>query len=76
MSWEDVKKEMINDKGVAAAVVEKIGSYVVKFQQINASRASDLIRMLSSDDELMANESACFGVDAISVWRRTALWAM
>jgi histidyl-tRNA synthetase len=30
MSWEDVRKEMTEEKGLAPEVADKIGQYVVK----------------------------------------------
>ncbi|KAJ9625806.1 Cytoplasmic and mitochondrial histidine tRNA synthetase [Taxawa tesnikishii (nom. ined.)] len=54
--WEEVRREMTDDKGLDPAVADKIGTYVVHKGQ------EDLLRKLQSDEALMANESAKQGL--------------
>jgi histidyl-tRNA synthetase len=56
MPWEDVKKEMTEEKGLAVEVANKIGEYVVQKGQ------KDLLAKLMADEELMANESMKAGL--------------
>ena len=49
--WEEVKKEMTEEKGLAEDVADKIGQYVVQKGQ------NDLLEKLQADEILMANES-------------------
>ena len=43
MPWEDVRNEMINEKGLSAEIAEKIWSYV----QIHGRLSSNLVNLLS-----------------------------
>ena len=56
MSWEDVKKEMTDEKGLDVEVADKIGAYVIQKGQ------KDLLAKLMADEELMANESMKAGL--------------
>ncbi|EAQ93387.1 hypothetical protein CHGG_01622 [Chaetomium globosum CBS 148.51] len=51
MPWADVKKEMVDEKGLAPEVADKIGKYVVLKGQ------RDLIEKLKQDEDLAANPS-------------------
>lgn len=51
MPWADVRKEMVEEKGLAPEVADKIGKYVVLKGQ------RDLLKQLQKDEELAANES-------------------
>jgi histidyl-tRNA synthetase len=51
MPWADVRKEMVDEKGLAPEVADKIGKYVVLKGQ------RDLIEKLKQDEELAANPS-------------------
>lgn len=48
MPWADVRKEMIEDKGLAADTADKIGKYV------QLSGRKELLDMLSRDSSLTA----------------------
>lgn len=49
--WEEVRKEMTEEKGLAEEIADKIGQYVVQKGQ------KDLLEKLKADETLMANES-------------------
>ncbi|KAK1834835.1 putative mitochondrial histidyl-tRNA synthetase precursor [Podospora conica] len=51
MPWEDVRKEMVHDKGLDPVIADKIGKYVVLKGQ------RDLLEKLQADEELTQNES-------------------
>nr|CDP23296.1 Putative mitochondrial histidyl-tRNA synthetase precursor [Podospora anserina S mat+] len=51
MPWEDVRKEMVEEKGLAPEIADKIGKYVV----LKGKR--DLLEQLQKDEELAANPS-------------------
>ncbi|KAK4173583.1 putative mitochondrial histidyl-tRNA synthetase precursor [Triangularia setosa] len=51
MPWEDVRKEMVEEKGLAPEVADKIGKYVV----LKGKR--ELLEQLQKDEELAANAS-------------------
>lgn len=56
LPWEEVRKEMTEEKGLAEEVADKIGEYVVlKGQQ-------DLLSKLQSDEKLQANASMKAGM--------------
>jgi histidyl-tRNA synthetase len=55
--WEEVRREMTEDKGLDAEVADKIGEYVVK------KGGEDLLQQLQKDEKLSANESAKAGLD-------------
>lgn len=51
MPWADVKKEMVDEKGLAEEVADKIGEWVV------LKGGKDLLEKLQKDESLSANES-------------------
>ncbi|KAK0734117.1 hypothetical protein B0T26DRAFT_746069 [Lasiosphaeria miniovina] len=51
MPWEDVRKEMVDEKGLDSAVADKIGKWVVLKGQ------RDLLEKLKQDEDLSANPS-------------------
>ncbi|KAL2144169.1 hypothetical protein VTI28DRAFT_9544 [Corynascus sepedonium] len=51
MPWADVRKEMVDEKGLAPEVADKIGTYVV----LKGKR--DLLEKLKQDEDLAANPS-------------------
>jgi histidyl-tRNA synthetase len=56
LPWDEVRKEMTEEKGLAPEVADKIGEYVV----LKGSR--DLIEKLKADEHLMANASMKAGI--------------
>lgn len=61
MAWADVKKEMTEEKGLDAAVADKIGEYV------KHKGGPELLERLSADESLMANPSAKRGIEEMGV---------
>ncbi|KAG6114737.1 hypothetical protein E4U14_001297 [Claviceps sp. LM454 group G7] len=57
MSWEDVKKEMVEEKGLETEVADRIGEYVR-----NAGTISQTLALLNSKPELVANEQVKSGL--------------
>jgi histidyl-tRNA synthetase len=57
LPWEDVKKEMVHEKGLEAHVADRIGEYV------KLSGSEELCDKLLSDTKLSANESAKQGIE-------------
>ncbi|KAI5786396.1 hypothetical protein DFH27DRAFT_575364 [Peziza echinospora] len=51
LPWEDVRKEMTEEKGLDEAVADKIGEYVLK------KGKQELLEALMNDETLAANES-------------------
>lgn len=56
LPWEDVRKEMTEEKGLAEDIADKIGEYVVLKGQ------KDLLAILQADKMLMENESMKAGL--------------
>lgn len=56
VSWEEVKKEMVLEKGLEADIADKIGSYV------KLKGGKDLLQTLLNDSLLMNNERAKQGI--------------
>lgn len=56
MPWADVKKEMVEEKGLAEEVADKIGVWV----QLKGGK--DLLEKLQNDESLAANESMKQGI--------------
>ncbi|CDS10433.1 hypothetical protein LRAMOSA03109 [Lichtheimia ramosa] len=56
LPWEDVKKEMTEEKGLPEDVADKIGGYV----KLKGGR--DLLETLSKDENLTKNASASAGI--------------
>ncbi|CAG8557058.1 3388_t:CDS:10 [Ambispora gerdemannii] len=57
LPWEDVKKEMTEEKGLDPSIADKIGEYV-KF-----TGGRELLEKLSIDQKLNSNQSAKMGLD-------------
>ncbi|KAK2616775.1 Cytoplasmic and mitochondrial histidine tRNA synthetase [Conoideocrella luteorostrata] len=62
MSWEDVKKEMVEEKGLSAEVADRIGEYVR-----HAGTISETLSLLKSKAELVANEQIKRGLDDMTL---------
>ena len=56
LSWQEVRREMTEEKGLAPEVTDRIGEYVV----LNGQR--DLLKTLQADDKLTVNESMKAGL--------------
>ena len=61
MSWADVKKELITEKGLTDEVADKIGEYA----KLNGGQ--DLIAQLKLDENLMKNKSASAALDDLEL---------
>lgn len=61
MPWADVKKEMVDEKGLAEEVADKIGEYVV------LKGGVDLLEKLQKDELLSANESMKQGMEDMAL---------
>ncbi|GAA5800873.1 hypothetical protein HPULCUR_006312 [Helicostylum pulchrum] len=59
LSWQDVKKEMTMEKGLDAAVADRIGAYV---EGLKGKDTASLLEYLQNDAEFMKNASASQGV--------------
>lgn len=59
--WEEVRREMTEDKGLDPKVADRIGEYVVQ------KGSSALLEKLSADASLMANASAKQGIQDMSL---------
>lgn len=59
--WEEVKQEMINEKGLDEHVADKVGKYV------SLSGGVELIAELKKDKELMKQPAAVQGLDAMEL---------
>jgi histidyl-tRNA synthetase len=59
--WEEVRREMTEDKGLDGEVADKIGEYVV----LKGGR--DILEKLRSDEKLVANGSAKQGLEDIEL---------
>ena len=60
-SWSEVRREMIEEKGLNEANADKIGTYVSLFG------GTELISKLRQDDELMKHESAVKGLESVEL---------
>lgn len=58
-SWEEVKNEMVEEKGLDPAIADKIGEYVSK------NGGPELVDLLLTDENLMKNKSAKEGLEAM-----------
>lgn len=56
LPWEDVKKEMCEEKGLESAVADKIGEYV------KHKGGEELLELLSADNTFTANKLAKEGI--------------
>ncbi|XP_035267158.1 histidine--tRNA ligase isoform X2 [Anguilla anguilla] len=54
--WEDVKNEMVNEKGLAPEAADRIGEYV------SLQGGADLAQKLLQDPKLSQNKQACAGL--------------
>lgn len=57
MSWTDVKKEMVEEKGIAEDVADRIGEYVQR-----RGTVSEILEVLTSDKALEDNERLQAGI--------------
>lgn len=63
MPWSEVKKEMVELKGLEEPVADRIWEYVqLKGGKGDSQSAVDLLTQLKSDEKLMANEKAKTGI--------------
>ena len=62
LSWDNVKKEMVEEKGLDEAVADKIAKYVV-----NRNGLQELVDELKNDEVLAKQASAMQGLDAIEL---------
>lgn len=66
MSWEEVKKEMVETKGLDGEVADRIWEYVqLKGGKGDTQSASALLNQLKADEKLMANEKAKTGINEV-----------
>lgn len=56
LPWADVRKEMVDEKGLAEDVADRIGQWVV------LRGKEDLLKRLKKDEQLAANESMRQGI--------------
>ncbi|KAL1505388.1 hypothetical protein ABEB36_004966 [Hypothenemus hampei] len=61
LSWEEVRKEMVEEKGLSEDIADKIGEYV----KLNGK--SELTDKLLIDERLSKNKSAIAGLEAIKL---------
>ncbi|EFQ98628.1 histidyl-tRNA synthetase [Nannizzia gypsea CBS 118893] len=61
LPWEDVRKEMVDEKGLDGAVADNIETYVVR------KGGRDLLESLLADEKLTANASAKAGLDDMAL---------
>nr|CAI5857804.1 unnamed protein product [Callosobruchus analis] len=59
--WDEVRKEMIEEKGLSEATADKIGEYV----RLNGK--ADLVEKLLADENLSKNKSAVKGLEAMNL---------
>ncbi|KAJ8919497.1 hypothetical protein NQ315_002118 [Exocentrus adspersus] len=59
--WEEVRKEMIEEKGLSEESADRIGEYV----RLNGK--SELVEKLMSDQKLCSNKSAMEGLEAMQL---------
>ncbi|KAF2230770.1 histidyl-tRNA synthetase mitochondrial precursor [Viridothelium virens] len=59
--WEEVRREMTEEKGLDAAVADRIGTYVVR------KGGRDLLDALKQDEALSVNESAKKGLEDMTL---------
>ncbi|XP_029368361.1 histidine--tRNA ligase isoform X2 [Echeneis naucrates] len=61
MAWADVKKEMVNEKGLSEEVADQIGEYV------SMQGGMDLAERLLQDQKLSQSKQACAGLSDIKL---------
>ena len=59
MSWEDVRKEMVEEKGLDPSAADKIKKYV----KVKSRGGKETLAMLQADDAMMNNKRAREGID-------------
>ncbi|XP_056630692.1 histidine--tRNA ligase, cytoplasmic [Diorhabda sublineata] len=59
--WEEVKKEMVEEKNLSPEIADRIGEYV----RLNGKM--DLVEKLLADKVLNKNKNACEGLEAIRI---------
>ena len=62
MPWEEVKKEMVEEKGLAEEVADRIGGYVR-----NAGTISETLNLLQSKVELLSNDQIKNGLNDMTL---------
>jgi len=62
MSWEDVRKEMVDDKGLAPEAADRIHKYVV----VKSRGGEETLQMLQNDELMMNNKRAREGIDEMA----------
>ena len=61
MSWADVKKEMVEEKGLPEEVADRIGVYVQ-----NKGSIVEMVEYIKSDEKLVANDDIKAGLEDMS----------
>ncbi|TIC18975.1 class II aaRS and biotin synthetase [Wallemia mellicola] len=61
LPWEDVKKEMTDEKGLDSEVADRIGEYV------KLSGGRDLLEKLQQDSKMQSNEKAKKGIEEMEI---------
>lgn len=64
LPWEDVKSEMVGEKGLEPSVADKIGEYV------KLRGGMDLVETLTADEALIKNKSAKAALDDMKLLLR------
>ncbi|KAF2664893.1 histidyl-tRNA synthetase [Microthyrium microscopicum] len=69
--WEEVRKEMIEEKGLEPTVADKIGEFVKNEDELKigapcAERSKKVLATLQSNADLMANPVAKAGIDELT----------
>ncbi|KAL0269022.1 UNVERIFIED_CONTAM: hypothetical protein PYX00_010766 [Menopon gallinae] len=62
LSWDEVRQEMIDEKGLDPAAADKIGEYV------NLSGGPELVDMLKSNERLCKSKSAVDGIENMKLF--------
>ena len=66
VSWEDVRKEMVEEKGVAEGVADKVGNYV----KLHMLGGMELLDQLNKDPTLTAIKDAKVGLEEMGLLLR------
>ena len=61
LPWEDVKAEMVGEKGLEESIADKIGEYV------KLRGGMDLVERLTADEALIKNKSAKTALEDIKL---------
>lgn len=62
MAWPDVKKEMVEEKGLGEDVADRIGQYVR-----HSGTVAEMVELLRANETLSANESVKAGLDDMAL---------